>query len=130
MLKNLLMELNDRCEDYAMKINISKMKAMVIGRKPKNIDMRIKDESVEQMDSFKYLGYNITSSLNCCQEVKQRITMTKEAFNRKRRIFFGPLEIELEKRLVKCFVRSIALCGAETRALRWNEQKRLESFEM
>ena len=44
MLKNMLMELNDRCDDYEMKININKMKAMVIGRKPKKIDMRIKDE--------------------------------------------------------------------------------------
>ena len=30
MLKNILMELNDRYEDYGMKINISKTKAMVI----------------------------------------------------------------------------------------------------
>ena len=37
MLKNMLMELNERCEDYEMKINTSKMKAMVIGRKPKKI---------------------------------------------------------------------------------------------
>ena len=58
MLKNL-MELNDRCEDYGMNININKTKAMVIGRKPKKIDMPIKDESVEQMDSFKYLGCDI-----------------------------------------------------------------------
>ena len=35
MLKNMLMELNERYEDYGMKINISKTKAMVIGRKPK-----------------------------------------------------------------------------------------------
>ena len=47
MLKNMLMELNDRSEDYGMNIIISKTKAMVIGRKPKKIDMRIKDESVE-----------------------------------------------------------------------------------
>ena len=45
MLKNMLMELNDRCEDYGMNININKTKAMVIGRKPRKIDMRIKDES-------------------------------------------------------------------------------------
>ena len=47
MLKNMLIELNDRCEECGMKINISKTKAMVIGRKPKKIDIRIKDESVE-----------------------------------------------------------------------------------
>ena len=41
MLKNMLMELNERCEDYGMKINISKTKAMVIGRKQKKTHIRI-----------------------------------------------------------------------------------------
>ena len=72
--------------------------------------MRIKDESVEQVDSFKYLGCNISSNMNCCEEVKQRIAMAKEAFNRKN-IFCGPLEKELRKRLVKCFVKcSVVWC--------------------
>ena len=39
MVENTLMALNDRCEDYGMKINISKTKTMVIGRKPKKIGM-------------------------------------------------------------------------------------------
>ena len=76
---------------------------MVIGRKPKKIDMRIKDESVKQVDSFKYLGCNISSNMNCCQEIKQRIAMAgKEAF------FCGQLGKELKKWLVKCFVWSVA----------------------
>ena len=33
MFKNMLTELNGRCEDYGMKININKTKAKVIGRK-------------------------------------------------------------------------------------------------
>ena len=74
-----------------MTINISKTKIMVIGRNPKKIDIRIKDESVEQVDSFKYLGSNISSNKNC-QRANQRIAMTKEAFNRKKSIFCGPLE--------------------------------------
>ena len=52
----MLMELNDSCGDYGMNININKTKTMVIGRKSKKMDMQIKDESVEQVDSFKYLG--------------------------------------------------------------------------
>ena len=78
-----------------MKINIIKTNTMVIGRKLKKIDMRIKVESVEQMDSFKYLECNISSNLNCCQDVKQRIAMAKEAFNSKRSIYCVPLEKEL-----------------------------------
>ena len=34
--------------------------------------------------------------------------MAKEVFNRKRSIFCWPLEKELRKRLVKCFVWSVA----------------------
>ena len=90
MLKNMLMELNERCEDYGMKVNITKTKAMVIGRKPKKIDIRIKCESIEQVDSSKYLRCNISSNMNCCQKAKQRIAMTKEAFNIKRNFSAGP----------------------------------------
>ena len=84
--------------------------------------MPVKDESVEQVDSFKYLKCNISSNMNCCQEVKQRIAMAKDTFNRKRSIFCGPLEKELQKRLVKYFVWSVSLYGAETWALQRNEQ--------
>ena len=91
MLKNMLMDLNARCEDYGMKININKTMTMAIGRKRKMIDMRIKDESIEQVDSFKYLRCNISSNMNSCQVVEQRIAMAKEAFNRKRSIFCEPL---------------------------------------
>ena len=71
------------CEDYGMKININKTKTMVVGRKPKKIDMRIKNASVEQVGRFKYLGYNNSSNVNCCQEVKQRISMAKKILTRR-----------------------------------------------
>ena len=48
----------------------------------------------------------------------------------KRSIFCEPLEKELRKRLVKCFVLSVVLYGAETWTLQRHEQKRLEAFEM
>jgi hypothetical protein len=40
------------------------------------------------------------------------------------------LDLELRKKLVKCYIWSIALYGAETWMLRAGDQKRLESFEM
>ena len=98
MLKNMLIDLNDICEDYGMKINKNMTKTIIIGGKPKKIDIRIKDESIEQMDSFKYLGCNISSNLNFCQEVKQRISMAKEVFNKKRKHFLRTLGGEDEGR--------------------------------
>ena len=56
--------------------------------------------------------------------------MAKAAFNKKRTLFTSTLDLELRKKLVKCYVWSIALYGAETWTLRAVDQKHLESFEM
>jgi len=44
--------------------------------------------------------------------------------------FTSTLDLELRKKLVKCYIWSIALYGAETWTLRAVDQKQLESFEI
>ena len=39
--------------------------------------------------------------------------MAKTAFNKKRALFNSTLDLELRKKLVKCYVWSIALYGAQ-----------------
>jgi hypothetical protein len=48
----------------------------------------------------------------------------------RRRLFTSKLGLELREKLVKCYIWSIALYGAETWTLRKLDQKYLESFEM
>jgi hypothetical protein len=56
--------------------------------------------------------------------------MVKAAFIKKRAHFTSTLDLELRKKLVKCYIWSIALYGDETWTLRAVDQKHLESFEM
>jgi hypothetical protein len=56
--------------------------------------------------------------------------MAKAAFNKKRALFSGTLDLDLRKKLVKCYIWSVALYGAETWKLQRVDQKHLESFEM
>jgi hypothetical protein len=56
--------------------------------------------------------------------------MAKTAFNKKRTLFTSTLDLELRKKLVKCYIWSIALCGAEIWTLRTVDQKHLERCEM
>jgi hypothetical protein len=56
--------------------------------------------------------------------------MAKVAFNKKKNLFTYKLDLNLRKKLVKCYIWSIALCGAVTWTLRKMDQKYLESFEM
>ena len=57
--------------------------------------------------------------------------MAKAAFNKKKKTrFTSTLDLNLRKKLVKRYIWSIALCGAETGTLRALVKKHLESFEM
>ena len=62
--------------------------------------------------------------------IKSRIAMAKVAFNKKKALFTSKLDLYLRKKLVKCYIWSMALYGAETWTLRAADQKYLESFEM
>jgi len=76
------------------------------------------------------LGSILTSDGRCTYEIKCSFTTAKAAFNKKRALFTSTLDLELRKKLVNCYIWSIALYGAETWTLRAVEQKHLESFEM
>ena len=66
----------------------------------------------------------------CTWEIKSRIAMAKVAFNKKKTLFTSTLDLNLRKKLVKCFIWSMGLYGAETCTLRAADQKYLESSEM
>jgi hypothetical protein len=70
----------------------------------------------------------ITNDARCTREIKSIITMAKAAFNKKI-LFTSKLDLNLRKKLVKCYIWSLALYGAETWALRKVDQNYLESFE-
>jgi hypothetical protein len=56
----------------------------------------------------------LTNDGRCTCEIKSRIAMAKCAFNSKRALFDSKMGLELRKKLVKCYIWSIALYGAET----------------
>ena len=90
----------------------------------------INQTQLESVEYFKYLGSMLTNDSRCTCEIKYRIARAKAAFNKKKNLFTSTLDLELRKKLVKCYIWSIALYGAETWMLRVVDQKHLESFEM
>jgi hypothetical protein len=55
----------------------------------------------------------ITNDARCTREIKSRITILKAEFNKKKTLFTSKRDLNLRKKLVKCYIWSIALCGAE-----------------
>jgi len=72
----------------------------------------------------------LTNDGRCTGEIKSRIAMKKAAFSKTKNLFTNNLELNLRKKLIKCYIWSMALYGDETWTLRAADQKYLESLEM
>jgi hypothetical protein len=82
-------------------------------------------QNVEYCDC---LGSKITNDARCAREIKSKIGIAQAAFNTKKVLFTSKLDLSSRRKVVKCYIWSIALCGAETWTLRMGEQKHLGNF--
>ena len=102
---------------------------MRIARQPSAVTIMIDQKYLDNVECFKYLGSILTNDGRCTGEIKCRIAMAKAAFNKKKTLFTSTLDLNLRKKLVKCYIWSVEY-GAETWTVRAIDKKHLESFEM
>ena len=107
-----------------------KTKLMRISRQLFPVKIMIDQKQLENVKTFKYLGSILRNDGRCTCELKCRIAMPKAAFNKKGALFTSTLYLELSKKLMECYISSIALYGAESWTLRAVDQNHLERFEM
>ena len=113
MLQGMIDKLIETGRYYGMEMNVEKTKVMRISRQPPSVTITIEQQQLENVKCFKYLGSMLTEDGRCTCEIKSRIAMAKAAFNKKN-LFTRKLDLNFGKKLVKYYVWSMALCGAET----------------
>ena len=90
----------------------------------------IDQKQQENVEFFKYLGSMLTNDARFTCEIKSRIAMAKAAFSKKKKnLFTSTLDLNLRRKLVKCYIWSMAFYGSETWTLRAAGQKQLESLK-
>ena len=130
-LQKIMDSLNKKSIEYDMKINIKKTKVMKISkRKVETVKITLNGEEIEQVDKFCYLGCIITEDAKCHTEIKRRIAMGKDAFNKRGELLRGKINRDLKKRMVKTLVWSVVMYGSEMWTLQKEDIKRLEALEM
>jgi hypothetical protein len=80
---------------------------MIISRQPFPITITINQNQLENVKYFRYLGSMLTEDGRCTCEIKSRIAMAKAVFNKKKNLFTSKLDLNLRKRLVRCYVWSV-----------------------
>jgi hypothetical protein len=71
-----------------------------------------------------------TNDARCTRGIKSRIANAKAALNNKKTLFTSKMDSNLRKKLIKCYIWSRAVQGAETWAFWEADQNYPENFEM
>jgi hypothetical protein len=121
VLQGMIDKLIESGRCYSMEMNAEKTKVMRISRQPSPVTITIDQKQLGNVECFKYLGRMLTNDGRCMCEIKSRIAMAKAAFDKKT-LFASKLDLNLRKKLVKCYIWSMALYGAETWTLRAADQ--------
>ena len=77
---------------------------MVIASEGKTVSTYIDDKKVEAVSKFKYLGSWITTDGRCEVDIKVRIPMAKEAFNKRKELRTRRMRLDLKKRIIKTLI--------------------------
>ena len=109
VLQGMIDQLIETGRCYDMEMNVEKTKVMRISRQPFPVTITIDQKQRENVKCFKYLGSMLTDDGRCTCEIKSRIVMAKAAFNKKKDLFTSKLDLNLRKKLVKCYVWSMAV---------------------
>ena len=71
---------------YGMEINIDKPQLMRVSRSNESLLIKVSNRELKEVDHFKNLGSTLTRDGYCAREIKMRITIAKEVFNKKKYI--------------------------------------------
>ena len=79
----MMNRLVDTGRKYGMEININKAQVMRVSMSNESLQIIVSNRELKEVDHFKYLGIVLTRDGYCTKEIKMRIALAKEAFNRK-----------------------------------------------
>lgn len=104
---------------------------MVFGDRNIEEQMKIKNENIENVEEFEYLGSLITWDNNCSKEIKSRINKVIGAMTNLKHIWnTKKLTVQNKMKFLTTCVFSVLLYASETWTLKEGDKKKLLAFEM
>ena len=120
-------------KDWGLTVSTTKTKAMIVDQSLHESDMRpvqVDGGAFDIVDSFTYLGSNISRDGEAGTEVSLRLAKAARAFGCLRRSVFQDrnLSIDTKWQVYHSVVLSVLLYGAEAWTLKAKDARRLEAF--
>jgi hypothetical protein len=131
-----LQELTDRVDEtskqYGLAINIAKTKVMAISKdKPMQVKINLRNEQLEQVKEFIYLGGLITEDGQCVADVKRRIGLASAVMGRLGKLWKSKnISIKTKVKMYETLVVPVLVYGAECWCLKKEDEHRINVAEM
>lgn len=128
-LKNLMKATKEHSEAKHLRLNIKKTKIMDSDKCEIKTKIEIDNETIENVDSFDYLGATFQGDGSSRKEIRKRIAIAKQKLKNMNKLWTG-LETKLKLQILKTCIFPIALYGCEAWTLQQNDIEKLKAFEM
>ncbi|KAG1705108.1 Proto-oncogene tyrosine-protein kinase receptor Ret [Nymphon striatum] len=130
-LQVLLDRVVEASAERGLTINDDKTKCISKTPQKPKCHIKVGNIKIKETESFSYLGSLVTSDGKCKKEVRKRIGISKDNFQKLRPIFTNRnISMQLKIRLPKCYIWSILTYGCETWTLTPELIRNLEAAEM
>ncbi|XP_076031278.1 uncharacterized protein LOC143019503 [Oratosquilla oratoria] len=132
-LRKLVAEFGRVCDRGKLKINVGKSKVMrcTRGESGSRLEVNIKGERLEEVDSFRYLGASVAGKGGVKVEVECRLREASKCLGGLKSVMRNRhLGMDAKRRLYEGVIVPTALYGAETWNIREEERRSLNVFEM
>ena len=132
-LQQLVTEFGRVCNRRKLKVNVGKSKVMRCTKTRNGVGLQInlEGEGLEEVESFKYLGSQMTWEGDVEQEVNSRVRDAGRVMGGMKKLWSNrELGMEVKRGLYESIIVPTALYGAETWGMKVAEKKRLNVLEM
>lgn len=133
-LQKLIDRVGTACNKYGMKINCKKTHTLIVSKNAignGNLQFTANNVALTMAETVTYLGCTLNSDWDHSREIKGRIEKARGTFNKMRNVLCNlSLNIHTRIRILKCYVLSTLLYGAEAWTLTDASCKRIDVFEM
>lgn len=135
-LQEMVNRVNESSRNFGLEMNINKTKFMIIHKERlseniASVKITVEGQEIERVRTYLYLGTWIHDQTDQNLELRTRIEKARATFTKMRTLFSGSgISLKLRLRMVKCYIYSILLYGAESWTLTKQMEKKIEAFEM
>ena len=133
-LQELVNAVKEGSLKFGLEMNTKKTKTMIIRRDVNDgskVDIKVDGVTLEQVESYQYLGQLITEDGRCEKEIRRRIGIAKTNFLKMKNVLTTKkLSMKTRKKILNCYIISTLMYAAETWVINAADWKRIEAFEM